>query len=530
MGRALVGTLLAWLGVALLSVTGCRGAVDRVFFDDSADGGLDEGSVDGGTDDDASGGDGGATADGGTDGAADVASDAPKTYAIGGTVVGLNGSGLTLLDNGGDAKVIGSSGQTTTFAFPGRLASGQKYDVTIQTQPTSPTQNCVVAGGTGTVLNGDVTSVVVNCQTNTYTIGGNVSGLEGTLVLQNNAGDDLKLTADGSFAFSVPVASQSTYNVTVLTQPGSPQQNCVVSNGSGKVNNAPVTDVSITCTTYAYTVGGAVSGLTVVGGLVLQDNGGDNLPVPTNGTFTFATPVLSGRNYDVTVYAAPSDKTCKVTNATGTITTAPVTNVAVTCYKKVLLSENFDLATPPALPSGWTSVADCCTGGDGPWVTSTTTPYSSPNDAFGDEASHVTDIHLDTPSFHVDTTTAAVQFEADYQLEAGNPVNGTGYDGVVLEISFNGGAFQDFVTAGGTFTANGYSHTISGLYQSKLAGRQAWSGTSGGGLSPVYVQVSGNLPASAAGTNVVLRWRIGTDKQTFGTVSGYRLDSVLVTN
>ncbi|MCS6972224.1 MAG: hypothetical protein NZL89_04295, partial [Leptospiraceae bacterium] len=35
-----------------------------------------------------------------------------------------------------------------------------------------------------------------------YTVGGTVTGLSGTLVLQNNGGDDLILTADGNFTFA----------------------------------------------------------------------------------------------------------------------------------------------------------------------------------------------------------------------------------------------------------------------------------------------------------------------------------------
>jgi hypothetical protein len=524
------------LGCALLVTVGCRGSVDRVFFDDEADAAPEEASTDATTpeqdaiaptDGDGDGRDGGGDAST----SADVqdassldAADAPPTYAIGGTVVGLNGSGLVLLDNGGDALPVVSAGQTTTFKFPGRLRSGDTYDVSIQTQPSNPAQSCVLAGASGTVQNGDVSSVVVNCGTNTYTIGGTVSGLAGTLVLANNGGDDLTLTSDGSFAFSVPVASQSTYDVTVVTQPGSPKQNCVLSNATGTVQTAPVTSVSVACTTYTYSVGGNISGLTTAG-VVLQNNGGDNLSVPANGPFTFATPVQSGKTYDVRIFSAPADKTCPITNGTGTVTAGPITNVVVSCYTKTLLSENFDGIVPPVLPVGWSSAVAIGTGGDSPWVTSTSVPYSAPNDAFVNDVAHATDIHLDSPSFHVDTTTATLQFRATWSLEPSGTTTGTGFDGVVLEISIAGGAFQDILLAGGSFSSGAYDHTISTQYQSTIPGRQAWSGTSSS-----YTLVGVNLPAAAAGNNVVLRWRMGTDKQTFGAVSGYRLDSIVVLN
>jgi PKD repeat protein len=81
----------------------------------------------------------------------------------------------------------------------------------------------------------------------TYTVGGTVSGLTGgTLVLQNNGGDNLSITADGSFTFATPLAEGSNYDVTVLTQPA--DQKCSVSNGSGTISGASVTDVVVTCT------------------------------------------------------------------------------------------------------------------------------------------------------------------------------------------------------------------------------------------------------------------------------------------
>ena len=39
-----------------------------------------------------------------------------------------------------------------------------------------------------------------------YSIGGTVSGLSGTVVLQDNGGDDLSVTANGSFTFATSLA------------------------------------------------------------------------------------------------------------------------------------------------------------------------------------------------------------------------------------------------------------------------------------------------------------------------------------
>ncbi|MBW4053475.1 MAG: hypothetical protein HIU85_18835 [Proteobacteria bacterium] len=79
-----------------------------------------------------------------------------------------------------------------------------------------------------------------------------------------------------------------------------------------------------------YTVGGTIAGLSA-SGLVLADNGGDNLSVASGATsFTFATALQSGAAYNVTVATQPAGATCTVTSGTGTVT-ANVTSVAVSC-------------------------------------------------------------------------------------------------------------------------------------------------------------------------------------------------------
>jgi hypothetical protein len=167
----------------------------------------------------------------------------------------------------------------------------------------------------------------------TYTIGGDIAGLAGNgLVLQQSGGDNLPITANGSFTFTTPVDAGTQYNVTVLVQPASPNQTCVVVNGEGVVSGSNVTDVAVTCTTTDYTVGGSVSGL-VGSGLVLQQSGGDDLPITADGSFTFPTPLSDGSAFTVSVSAQPSNpsETCVVVNGDGTVAGADVTDVAVTC-------------------------------------------------------------------------------------------------------------------------------------------------------------------------------------------------------
>jgi hypothetical protein len=86
-----------------------------------------------------------------------------------------------------------------------------------------------------------------------------------------------------------------------------------------------------------YTISGSVSGLTG-SGLVLKQNGSDDLAINANGTFTFATGLYDGFTYAVTVSALPNDpsQTCIVANARGTVAAANVDNVTVTCTNDVV--------------------------------------------------------------------------------------------------------------------------------------------------------------------------------------------------
>src|ERR1041384_70329 len=80
-----------------------------------------------------------------------------------------------------------------------------------------------------------------------------------------------------------------------------------------------------------FNIGGVISGLSG-SGLVLQNNGGDNLTVGANGNFFFTTAIASGGAYSVTVLTQPANPSqiCAVSNGAGTAT-ADVTDVAVTC-------------------------------------------------------------------------------------------------------------------------------------------------------------------------------------------------------
>lgn len=248
-------------------------------------------------------------------------------FSVSGTLTGLSGA-VVLQNNGRDDLTLNADGE---FTFPATLADAATYEATVKTNPTSPNQTCTVSNGSGTIAGANITNVSVVCSAaDTYTVGGTITGLSGTLVLRNNSGDDLTLTNNNAWTFATAVADGAGYAVTVKTQPSG--LTCSVSSGAGTISGANVANVSVVCSANSFTVGGTLSGLS--GTVVLQNNAGNNLSLTTNGSFTFTTSVAHGSAYAVTVLTQPSIQTCTVATGSGTISGANVTTVAVTCVNK----------------------------------------------------------------------------------------------------------------------------------------------------------------------------------------------------
>ncbi|HUR66211.1 MAG TPA: HYR domain-containing protein, partial [Chitinophagaceae bacterium] len=247
--------------------------------------------------------------------------------------------------------------------------------------------------------------------------------------------------------------------------------------------------------------GGIVAGSSQNYGVIV--NGGPS--VCRNFTFTNSLTTCGG---SITASIQVQDGAANL----GTVTfTIPVGGTAVS------FSENFDAVVVPALPAGWTAANP--TGGGALWVTSNAgTPapasFSAPNAAFIDDPNIITDKQLTTPVFNP-SSGASVSFRNNFTLESG-------FDGGVLEISINGGAFVDITSlAGGAFTAGGYTGTISSSFGSLIAGRQAWTGTSGG-----FIISTATLPTAAAGQPVRLKFRMGSDNSVSSI--GWRVDNVTI--
>ena len=216
-----------------------------------------------------------------------------------------------------------------------------------------------------------------------------------------------------------------------------------------------------------YTVGGSVSGLSS-GSVVLQDNGGDSLSVAANGSFTFATALASGAAYNVTVASSPSGLACSAGNASGTVGSANVTTVTVTCQ---------------ASPSGPSSAVDTfarANGGLGSsWTATSDGGLSIVSDlAVGAASGNAGDLWSAssfTSDQYAEVELSSVQLSATQWV--GPMVRGqaSGQSGYVAIYFWNNGSpeIMLFARKGGGWSQLGSSYAVSPLGSGAVLGLQA---------------------------------------------------------
>jgi hypothetical protein len=271
---------------------------------------------------------------------------------------------------------------------------------------------------------------------------------------------------------------------------------------------------------------GSANTVNLVG--TLQNTGGvTSAGPPANYGVVVAGGPAVCRNFTFVVgnVACGSTVTATIHFQDGATDLGNITYTFQTGVQNVIFTQNFDGVAAPALPAGWVTSftngdGDCTVGGPlctlaTNWTTVSTSSDTAPNSAFHNDPSCVTDNLLDTPSINIPAAAAQLMFRHQYTLEST-------FDGGVLEISINGGAFTDIVTAGGSFVTGGYNATISGIFLSPIANRMAWSGSSGG-----YITTTVNLPAAAQGQPIKLRWRFASDCS--GSSTGWNVDTIKIT-
>ncbi|QUV99270.1 S8 family serine peptidase [Chloracidobacterium sp. MS 40/45] len=326
----------------------------------------------------------------------------------------------------------------------------------------------------------------------------NINSQADPTVFGNNQ-DFALVVHNGQPAANFPIISVTSAALTA--------ESCTPNNGVPDQNETVTYSITLRNDGTASTNGNLIAtlvpggGVGTIGGTNPQNYG--TLPVGASATrpFTFTVNGLCGTGLTLTFNL--SDGNGSLGSVTFSTQIGTPNNV---------LTQNFDTVTPPALPAGWTA-----TNASGPtplWVTSNVTPDTAPNCAFVDNPAVVSDKRLDTPPINLTTNQARLTFRNNFSFEAPN------FDGGVLEISINGGPFQDILAAGGSFVTGGYNGTVSNCCSNPIGNRQAWIGSSGG-----YITTTVNLPGSGPRT-VVLRFRMGSD--TVFSAPGWRIDTLTV--
>jgi fungalysin metallopeptidase (M36)/HYR domain-containing protein len=234
------------------------------------------------------------------------------------------------------------------------------------------------------------------------------------------------------------------------------------------------------------------------------------------GTLASGQTTSQNISYTLPANTVPGDKVTLSVVVTSNLGTETKTFKLRTGTPVQIFAENFDGVTAPALPAGWTTSQ---TGSETLWVTSTTASDSGPNAASTGFPSTTGANDLVSPSFVSPSTDAQVTFRHSYNSEIP-------WDGGVLEFSVNGGAFTDVLDSGGSFETGGYAIALNRTADGNtnaLQARAAWTGNSGG-----FVTTTANIPA-AAGDNIRLRFRAGSDSSTTVTNNHWRIDTIVVT-
>ncbi len=180
-----------------------------------------------------------------------------------------------------------------------------------------------------------------------------------SLVLTAQPGADVTIALSGGAQLSTAptslVFTSANWNVAQTVAVSAVDDSAVEGDHSGTVafsvssadaafNGIALPSVTVSIADNDFTVGGNVSGLAGAG-LVLQNNGADDLAISSNGGFAFSTALSNGSPYAVTVLSQPAGQFCAVSNGTGTLAGANVTGITVTCsaLSLVLSTTTLDL-------------------------------------------------------------------------------------------------------------------------------------------------------------------------------------------
>jgi len=221
--------------------------------------------------------------------------------------------------------------------------------------------------------------------------------------------------------------------------------------------------------------------------------------LPTNVTY------VSGGTYNSSNRVVSFPVTLGAGQTQDYIFTVQVNNGAY--FPTVSLFE--DTVLGPSIPAGtWTPSTTTTTN----WVVSNARSFSAPNSYFAANPDIQSDQNLTlTNTINLGTNPPPLSFRHWFSTE-------TQYDGGVLEISSNGGAWTDVLPL---IIAGGYTATMDAT--TIIPGRRAWSGSS----NNKFIKTKINL-ATYANQNVKFRFRYTTDVGT--NLEGWYVDDIAIKN
>jgi hypothetical protein len=174
------------------------------------------------------------------------------SLALQASITGLTKTGL-ILTNGKDTVTVDAG--TGVIQFPTLVAQDEQFDIEMKQQPTGAV--CTITNNKNKANYYTVQQTLVSCVTNSYTLGGNISGLKASGLVLANGADTVSVAppatpgASVSFAFPTKVADGAPFGVTVLAQPkntdGTPAGTCVVSNNTGTMPSGDALGLIVTC-------------------------------------------------------------------------------------------------------------------------------------------------------------------------------------------------------------------------------------------------------------------------------------------
>lgn len=176
-----------------------------------------------------------------------------------------------------------------------------------------------------------------------------------------------------------------------------------------------------------------------------------------------------------------------------------------------LFAENFDSTAIGQLPISFSQ-----NSGDSAanWSTSSSISASAPNAAHTNASTSTNSAFLVAETLPTIQADSELRFDHNYDIE-------NRFDGGVLEISINGGSWQEWTAAGGNFTQNGYDNLIATNYSSPIGGQSAWTGISNG-----FITTIAQFPPSAADQNVRIRWHMASDESVDS--DGWAVDNITI--